>query len=201
MNDTMQTVGVVLSRAHELAAIFNAASIDEPISAAPPDPVWEWAQDVARHDAPLHLRFGTLRIRTHDDGTWEPYKDGRRAIVLNVPTPAGEPCDLIAWRHDDPQQWWRRTKIAVLLGMSDAQKYATTGDTLYVHSTPERWLFSGGHGVCVLDWSADLTFWFDGIPKIAADSEELAIRLAKHLKRRSGNATVRESKKERKYVH
>lgn len=198
MTDTAPSACGASSRAHDLAAIFNAASIDDPVSGNPQDPVLDWVHTMARHESPAHLRFGSLRIRPHDDGTWEPYKDGRRAIVLNVPTPAGEPCDLIAWLHDQPQQWWRRTKIAVLLGMSEAQRCGTTGDPLYVHSTPERWLFSGGRGVCVLDWSAALEFWLDAIPRIETDSELLAHRLKQVLKRRR---SIKAKSKERTYVH
>jgi hypothetical protein len=149
------------------------------------DPVRAFAYALARDSSPPHLRFGSLRICAHTSGIWEPDESGPRAVVLNVPDASGEPCDLVAWLPSRPEAWWRRSGHAAILGARNVERADFFATPIVVHSTPERWLFACGRGVCVLDWAADLRFWLGGSAALVADSPILARRLDAALGRRT----------------
>lgn len=123
-------------------------------------------------------------------GLWIPTaaSDPNATEALLLPVTANNRLiDLVAWRWDNPRQWWQRTGAATHLGdqwLDDPPD----GATVPLSDTPADWLASRGKTLVILNWAADLAPILDGAPDILCQSTTMARRLIHAL---DGKAAVR----------
>lgn len=110
---------------------------------------------------------GIAKLRTNDDGLWEPDSDGRAMLVQPVTVPTRlrffdlidvdsiEFVDTIAFNPAQPARWWWRTGDGWALGLHMLER----GAPVPVVATPIEWLAAGGDALVVLDWSAPPIRW------------------------------------------
>ena len=128
--------------------------------------------------------FGVLRIRTFEDGHFEPAPDGHLAAILRVNDDVGEIIDLCAWYLSDPGKWWlRHGDETAFLGSAAVEQAAFYQQALQLASTPEAWIEARCKGACVINWGLDFRYIFDGIPRIICDCPALQVRLHDALHR------------------
>ena len=114
------------------------------------------------------LLFGLAPIETRQGGLFDIAEDGDKAVIL----PCGEwdfPTwlldDLVAFRLDKPECWWRRTGAADLLGVVNL----FTVEPRRLYSTPLEWVHHAGDGLCLLDWTCDPSRLLMGSGQLEAD--------------------------------
>ena len=95
--------------------------------------------------------FGVSRVRTYQDGSYEPAEDGVGAIIIAV-IEHDELSDLLAFCTTDPSRWWLRLGLAVYLGEEHADYAALLHEPLRLFNSPLSWLRAGCDGAVVLDW-------------------------------------------------
>ena len=123
--------------------------------------------------------FGVSRVRTYQDGSYEPAEDGVGAIIIGV-IEYDELVDLLAFRTTDPSRWWLRLGLAVYLGEEKVDYAAFMGTSLRLFSTPLSWLRAGCTGSVILDWRFGRSLLFDVseiIPENLQHGEEVERRL------------------------
>ena len=114
--------------------------------------------------------LGVARIATAGR-LYMPSLDGFPAVILAIWSPAPpsiyqavegpEILDLIAFRPDQIETWWRRVgEPDLVLGEDRYLEAIATGAPLRVYDTPLRWLQGGCDGVVFLDdvesrWAAE----------------------------------------------
>jgi hypothetical protein len=92
--------------------------------------------------------------------------------------------DLLAFRTDQPSQWWSLLDNEPVLNpdaVEKARPCLDTDEVLIVHETPLDWLRDDRDGVVILDWSANLHFHLGGVRRIYTANPILAKRLEKAL--------------------
>jgi hypothetical protein len=107
----------------------------------------------------------------------------------------GELIDLCAWRPSRPDRWLLRMGTGWALGED-----AGIGDWDYVldlHATPLDWIKSGGHGLCVLDWSSPELHQLALLQTIRVSDPELGKTLISALSRpiRLPNIEIQEARR------
>lgn len=128
--------------------------------------------------------LGMLRVRTFEDGHFEPAPDGKLAAILRVNDDVGELCDLCAWYLSDPGKWWlRHGDETAFLGSAAVAQAAFYQEPLQLASTPEAWIEARCKGACIINWGLDFRYIFDGIPRIICDCPALRVRLHAALHR------------------
>ena len=134
--------------------------------------------------------FGFDCIKKVEGKHFIPFEDGEPAWIIPSISgrgphfPGDQHClivDLIATKTHTPHTWQTRFGAAPLLGIDwpDWCKQSIgISEQLFAYSTPLDWLRSGGQGVCVLDWDADLSLCLGGVEQIVCDNMKLAQQLA-----------------------
>ncbi len=110
-------------------------------------------------------RTGGLAVARINAGgrLWAPEPAGTPAFVLPTwdgPAPSiyqavesPRLIDLIAWRPDDPTQWWCRLgDVDVVLGADLLDLAHTAGRPISLHQTPLQWLQADCRGACMLNY-------------------------------------------------
>lgn len=114
------------------------------------------------------------------DGSWSPAEygeDGLSALMWPCFDPWHELFDIVAWSPARPGFWWCRTLQADMLG-----DYPWSDRPIDLVECPQQWLEGDRRGVCVLNWSTDVTALFWG-QTVRPCSQRLARRLAKAIAR------------------
>lgn len=130
---------------------------------------------------PDRLRFGVHAITPSNDGTFGLSETGVRAVILAI-AEYGDVLDLVAWPCVDPSRWWLRFRNADILGGDVLHHAAWTGGTVALFPTPWAWLQAAGRGVCIIDWTADLTRLFDGVIVIQPTTRTLEFRFRARIR-------------------
>ncbi len=114
------------------------------------------------------LMVGVAPISPHRGGLFDIVDDGDLAILV----PAGEHNglnwqleDIVAFRLDRPERWWRRRGVADVLGRVDGFSV----EPRRLHRHPLDWLKDAGHGLCVLNWKLDPVDLLMGAGRLVAD--------------------------------
>lgn len=134
---------------------------------------------------------GTLGLAPAGSRLWSPegYRkpgEPERRVELDylpVRTADGKLIDVVAWRPDNPAQWWLRTGNGLILGASELERVSWTALPCYLVATPAAWRRADRArtcAICLLDWEAvDTPSLFGTVwGTIIAESRELADRLA-----------------------
>lgn len=108
---------------------------------------------------------GTLGLAPAGSRLWSPegYRkpgEPERRVELDylpVRTADGKLIDTVAWRADNPAQWWLRTGNGLILGADELERVSWTTLPCYFVATPAAWrrAYRGGDGtaaICILDW-------------------------------------------------
>ena len=94
--------------------------------------------------------------------------------------------DLVAWRPDNPDDWWLRYDDATpILGVRELRIAAYFRSPITLYLTPEAWCRAaddGHHGVVILNWDAPLDELFAGVGRVECDDPEHSARLVKALR-------------------
>lgn len=126
---------------------------------------------------------GLVNLAVVENGLYQPGDHGELAYV--IPLCDGQPSrqlgtiqDLLAFRPGQPDQWWLRYGIGVLLNPA-LPDWCTTLEPvpLQLFSDPLSWLRAGGQGCVICDWSAHLPTYLRGLQDIVCDTSELAARV------------------------
>ena len=125
---------------------------------------------------PRH-HVGAAWITTASVGLFEFHDDGELALIVpeGVPEWPGwaEVHDLIGFKLDSPDRWWRRRGDVDLLGTSNISPWRLS--PLTIHETPLSWLQAGADGICVINWG------FDPIARLVAaghlETETTAVKM------------------------
>lgn len=134
--------------------------------------------------------WGTGNIELTSDRTFQFNDDGTRACIVPVAADYSycgfEPSliDLLAFKTDTPQRSWLLKDTAPVLNPMAIEKAAPSlglDEILNVHEHPLAWLQANRDGVVVLDWSANLRFWFSGVRRIWCDNPDIAKKLSQAL--------------------
>jgi hypothetical protein len=121
--------------------------------------------------------LGIARAESVDGRLWAPSADGKRSIIVPAHDEEGALCDLIAFRSDKPLAWLGRTGAAWCLGADCLSDYLMDGALVRLRATPLDWLKAGGHGLCVVDWSAPEVRQLSHLANIDCPDARLASRL------------------------
>ncbi len=133
---------------------------------------WLALPDIGRGDRQLLKQHGVTREAIHRAGSvavaristtgrlWMPEPTGTPAFILPVwagPAPSiyygvENPVliDMIAWRPNDPSQWWYRTGEGGALGIDNLDLAHTEGWPISLHRTPLDWLRASCRGAVLL---------------------------------------------------
>jgi hypothetical protein len=132
---------------------------------------------------PRHY-LGAAQIVHHSSGLFEFHDDGERALIVpeGVPEWPGwtELHDLIAFKPDSPERWWRRRGEVDLLGISNMTPWKLS--PLTIHETPLSWLQAGADGVCIVDWGFDPIARLVGVGNLEAETPAIKDRLERRIK-------------------
>lgn len=132
-------------------------------------------------------RYRTTRITTFGRN-FQPDEGGQPAIIVPaIPQPIAdlgewEPADLIAFRLENPDRWFRRAEAIPFLNFEAIEAAEHFGTPLPIHSSPLAWLRARGAGTVVLDDDVDLKFWLGGVKTIDADTLRLGEAIEKRLR-------------------
>ena len=98
---------------------------------------------------------GVAEIEIQALGTFEFMDGGRRAFIqpVLVGGPYTDIVDLVAWRPDDPGQWWTQQYSGTPLGVDQLDRAEILGEPLAIRRTPLSLLQAGGRGIVVNDWA------------------------------------------------
>lgn len=104
--------------------------------------------------------IGVASIRETAGGLFELDPAGEPACLVAVRDPdcwhaASGYFDLVAFRTDRPEHWWRRTGEAFALG----QHLLELPDPVPLVRSPAEWLALAGQAACLLDWSPASPAW------------------------------------------
>ena len=111
----------------------------------------------------IHRAGGLAQVRIQTTGrTWQREFGGRPAIAMPVwggPPPSiyqgvENPCliDVIAWRPQEPWQWWYRVvTYGAVLGTDNLNLAYATGQPISLHTTPLDWLQANCCGAVFLE--------------------------------------------------
>ena len=131
---------------------------------------------------PRHY-LGAARIVHHSSGLFEFHEDGELALIVpeGVPEWPGwtEVHDLIAFKPDSPERWWRRRGEVDLLGTSNITPWRLS--PLTIHDTPLSWLQAGADGVAIVDWGLDPIARLGGAGHLEAETWALKHRLERRI--------------------
>ena len=131
---------------------------------------------------PRHY-IGVTRIVAHSSGLFEFHDDGERALIVpeGVPEVPGwdEIHDLIAFKPDRPDRWWRRRGDVDLLGISNISPWRLS--PLTIHETPLSWLQAGAAGICILNWGFNPIATLDRAGHLEAETPALKRRLERRI--------------------
>jgi len=118
-----------------------------------------------------------------DDQTFH-LDGGSPASSLIVRDRRGLPADLVAWLGDQPGNWWlREGDETPILGARQLAGAEMTAAPLPIYPTPAAWVASGGDGVVVLSWGANLIHLFDGLTlDVGHLPLDVALQLANRLR-------------------
>lgn len=130
----------------------------------------------------LPLMIGVAKVQTFPSGFYEPSDDGKNVVITAAGRPAelvwAELDDLIAFRPQDPDRWWRRRGEVQVLGSGNIRPEPVFPLTL--HDNPLSWLQAGARGVCVIDWRVDPERFLYAGP-IEAETSSLKARLERRI--------------------
>ena len=132
----------------------------------------------------LPLMVGVAKVQTFPSGFYEPNDVGAPAVIVAAGLPAPPTWDtlddLIAFRPQDPQRWWRRRGEVQVLGSGNIRPEPVFPLTL--HDNPLSWLQAGARGVCVIDWRVNPERFLYAGP-IEAKTSSLKARLEQRIQR------------------
>ena len=131
---------------------------------------------------PRHY-IGVARIVATSDGLFEFHDDGEHAVIVpeGVPEWPGWDAihDLIAFKRDRPDRWWRRRGDADLLGASNITPWRLSPPV--IHETPLSWLLGGADGICIVDWKLDPIARLAGAGHLEAETPALKRQLKRRI--------------------
>jgi hypothetical protein len=119
-------------------------------------------------------------VLVYRDGSWQPTEPDV-VILLVHDCVTGYPFDSIAWRPEQPQQWWQSTGLATHLGEADRRCCCWDQSPIRLVATPKEWATTAAPRACVLDWTADLRALFGEVPEVRCASAALRLHLQKQL--------------------
>jgi hypothetical protein len=130
-----------------------------------------------------YFRVGFLKVRGRE-GMWTPAADrGQRAFIMQANERASAIDDLVAWRPNSPQSFWRRSGAATLLGEAALFEAIDTDQPARLFANPYEFLRGGRAGFVILDWTARLPMFVDQVPAFLVDDMALYGRLTRVLER------------------
>ena len=136
--------------------------------------------------------LGKAQISPSRDGTYQPDPCGQWAAITGVHDRHGELVDLVAWRPDEPGQWWLRVGDETpFLGTRRLAMAAYYHDTITLHPNPQDWLLAGREGVCVLKWSWRLDDLFEGVRVVECSNVPLQRKLISTIRKWEPRVVVR----------
>jgi hypothetical protein len=128
------------------------------------------------------LRLGVAKVQASATGFYEPNDDGASVLIVAEGQPAGPIWDtlddLIAFKPQAPERWWRRRGEVQILGAYSIRPEPVF--PLTIHETPLGWLQSGARGICIVDWSFDPERLLYAGP-IEIESDRLKARLERRI--------------------
>ena len=144
-----------------------------------------------RADGPAGL-VSQSRIEVwRSDNSFEYAEDGRGAHLLAVTGLGGRMEDVVAWFPEDPERWFLRRGVGVILGLEEVERCQYMGDPLHLYETPASWAATGGTGgAAVIEWKSHLPFWLWDL-EIHCESERLARRLKRAINPKPINIRIR----------
>ena len=133
--------------------------------------------------------LATGRVRPlRESELFEPSDEGGFETVL-VPVveggrvvDGGRIVDVVAFVPGNPERWRRRTGAGVFLGADSIHDAVCLEKPPILHSTPLEWLRAECRGACIIDWQADLVFWFSGVRSVTCTDVGLGHRLDETIK-------------------
>ena len=126
---------------------------------------------------------GVARIEI-DGQYYQPVPEGHPAIIIPVSYDYApgclDPLDLIAFTPARPDRWYHRTGWGDVLGEDAIERAWLLEQPLTMHATPLDWLQAGGHGTCILDWSA-ARFALGNVRAFNCPTREYGLKLQRAL--------------------
>jgi hypothetical protein len=122
-----------------------------------------------------------LRIETDSDGFFQPLEEGFPALIFPVLAPGGHLVDMLAWKWNDPRQWWWRVRAVPMLGEEAVWSASWRQEPIELVETPNDWLMAGGsrsRKTCIVDWQVDPRDLFGSVAEVVCATPGLT----KHLR-------------------
>lgn len=116
-------------------------------------------------------------------GLWQRLFRGERAVVIPVPTPAGELADLVAFSPGSPRSFWRMSGLGFLLGHESLERALHFGTPLAIRECPMDWLSAECDGAVILDWSHYWPAYFGGLVALQFDDAQFARKTTSLMRR------------------
>jgi hypothetical protein len=146
------------------------------------DPNWE--EPVEADESPWHSRRVHLGSEFWSDG-----EDDGGAFVTLLPIydpPDYRPYDVVCWRPERPQRWWRSTGLCDVLGEGDIRAVLLDArPKIWLTESPAEWLtaITKVRACTILDWRIDLRRVLRDVVVIRCTSVRLERKLDEMLDR------------------
>ena len=128
-------------------------------------------------------RFGVARILPRSDGRYRLDPSGGWAVIVEVNDADGDLVDLCAWLVSDETKWWLRYGGEVsILGARNLAVANYFGEPITLCSTPERWLFTQGVGICIINWATAARECFENVARVDVDQPALGRRFLQFIR-------------------